>query len=43
MQWYHWLLIVIGFVFVAVVFLVNRRAAAKAKDGEEHKDIYPMW
>jgi hypothetical protein len=44
MQWYHWTLIVAGLVFVAVVFIVNRRAAASRRTPDDtKKDIYPMW
>jgi hypothetical protein len=42
MQWYHWTLIVAGFVFVAVVFIVNRRTSTRTPD-DTKKDIYPMW
>jgi len=44
MQWYHWALIVAGVVFVAVVFIVNRRSAAAGRTPDDtKKDIYPMW
>jgi len=44
MQWYHWVLIVAGGLFIAIVVLMNSRdAAAKRTEDEQKKDIYPMW
>jgi hypothetical protein len=44
MQWYHWVLIVAGGLFIAIVYLLNRRATvARHSEDEQKKDIYPMW
>ena len=44
MQWYHWVLIGAGALFIGIVFMLNRRAAASRRtEDEQKKDIYPMW
>ena len=44
MQWYHWVLIAAGALFIGFVFLRNRRVSSRRiSEDEQKKDIYPMW